>query len=73
MAYAYFNNLPRITGSHKVLFDTAFNVAKTLKYDDYQGGLVSMVYKFFEKKSAARTNKFAGYTVKRARSKMLDT
>ena len=73
MAYAYFNNLPRITGSHKVLFDTAFNVAKTSKYDDYQGGLVSMVYKFFEKKSAARANKFAGDTVKRACSKMLDT
>ena len=29
-----------------------FNIAKNPKYDGYQRGLPSMVYKFFDKKSA---------------------
>ena len=37
--------------SDKVLKDKAFNIAKNLKYDGYQRGLASMVYKFFDKKS----------------------
>ena len=28
----------------------AFNIAKNPKYDGYQGGLASMVYKLFDKK-----------------------
>ena len=32
--------------------DKAFNVAKNLKYDGYQRGLASMVYKLFDKKSS---------------------
>ena len=32
--------------------DKAFNIAKNPKYDGYQRGLASMVYKFFDKKSA---------------------
>ena len=35
----------------KVLRDKAFNIAKNPKYDGYQRGLASMVYKFFDKKS----------------------
>ena len=31
--------------------DKAFNIAKNPKYDGYQRGLASMVYKFFDKKS----------------------
>ena len=31
--------------------DIAFNIAKNPKYDGYQRGLASMVYKFFDKKS----------------------
>ena len=31
--------------------DKAFNIAKNSKYDGYQRGLVSTVYKFFDKKS----------------------
>ena len=38
--------------SDKVLKDKAFNIAKNPKYDGYQRGLASMVYKFFDKKSA---------------------
>ena len=32
--------------------DKAFNVAKNSKYDGYQKGLASIVYKCFDKKSA---------------------
>ena len=36
----------------KVLRDKGFNIAKNPKYDGYQRGLASMVYKLFDKKSA---------------------
>ena len=39
------------TASDKILRDKAFNIAKNPKYDGYQRGLASMVYKFFDKKS----------------------
>ena len=51
MAYGDFKDLARRTASDKVLRDKAFNIAKNLKYDGYQRGLGSMVYKFFDKKS----------------------
>ena len=53
MAYGDFKNLARRTASDKVLRDKAFNIAKNPKYDGYQRGLASMVYKFFDKKSAS--------------------
>ena len=46
-----FKDLERRTASDKVLGDKTFNIAKNLKYDGYQRGLASMVYKFFDKKS----------------------
>ena len=51
MAYADFKNLARRIASDKVLRDKAFNIAKNPKYDGYQRGLASMVYKFFDKKT----------------------
>ena len=54
-----FKGLPRRTTSDKILRDKAFNIAKNPKYDGYQCGLASMVYKFFDKKSALLTNKSA--------------
>ena len=51
MAYGDFKDLKRITFSDKVLGDEAFNIAKNPKYDGYQRGLASMVYKVFDKKS----------------------
>ena len=51
MAYGDFTDLKRRTASDIILRDKAFNIAKTTKYDGYQGGLASMVYKFFDKKS----------------------
>ena len=51
MAYGDFKDLKRRTASDKILRDKAFNIAKNPKYDGYQRGLASMVYKFFDKKS----------------------
>ena len=51
MAYGEFKDLARRTASDKILRYKAFNIAKNPKYDRYQRGLASMVYKFFDKKS----------------------
>ena len=51
MAYGDFKDLKRRTHSDKLLRDKAFNIAKNPKYDGYQRGLASMVYKLFDKKS----------------------
>ena len=51
MAYGDFKDLARNTASDKVSRDKAFNIAKNPKYDGYQRGLASMVYKFFDKES----------------------
>ena len=40
------------TVADKILKNSAFNIAKGPKYDEYQRGLASMVYKLFDKKSA---------------------
>ena len=57
MAYGHFKDLARRTASDKILGDKAFNIAKNPKYDWYWRGLASMVYKFFDKKSALLTYK----------------
>ena len=44
-------DLTRRTQSDKVLRDKTFKIASDPKYDGYQRGLASMVYKFFDKKS----------------------
>ena len=51
-AYSDSKDLTKRTAADKILRNTAFNIAKDQKYDDYQRGLASMVYKFFDKKSA---------------------
>ena len=51
MAYGDFKYLTRRTASDKVLRDKVFSIAKSPKYDGYQRGLASMVYKFFYKNS----------------------
>ena len=47
----WFKDIARRTASDKGLRDKAFNIAKNPKYDGYQRGIASMVYKFFDKKS----------------------
>ena len=51
MAYGDFKDLARRTAADKVLKAKVFNIAKDSKYDGYQRGLASMVYKFFDKKT----------------------
>ena len=54
MAYGDFKDLPKRTAADKVLRDKAFKIASDQKYDGYQRGLASMVYKFFDKKSQGK-------------------
>ena len=51
MAYGDFKDLTKRTVADKILRDKAFKIASDQKYDGYQRGLVSMVYKFFDKKT----------------------
>ena len=53
MAHGDFKDLVRRIASDKVLRDKAFNIAKNPKYDGYQRGIASMVYKYFDKKSTS--------------------
>ena len=40
------------TALEKILRDKVFNIAKNPNYDEYQRGLASMIYRFFDKKSS---------------------
>ena len=51
MAYEDFKDLNRRTDAAKILHDNSSNIVKDPKYDGYQRGLASMVYKFFNKKN----------------------
>ena len=53
MAYSKSNDLIKRTQSDKFLRGKAFRIASDPKYGGYQRGLASMVYKFFDKKSAS--------------------
>ena len=52
MVYGKSKDLTKRTQSDKVLRDEAFEIASDPKYDGYQRGLASMVYKFLDKKSS---------------------
>ena len=54
MAYGDFKDLAKRTAADKVLRDKAFKIASNQKYDGYQRGLASMVYKFFDKTSQGK-------------------
>ena len=51
-AYADNKDLINRTKADKILRDEAYNIASNPKYDIFQRGLTSMVYKFFDKISA---------------------
>ena len=51
MGYGDLKDLAKSAASAKVLREKAFDIAKNPKYDGYQRGLTTMVYKFFDKKS----------------------
>ena len=55
-----FKDLTRRTvTSDKILRDMAFNIAENPKYGGYQRSLASMVYRYFDKKSASLADKSA--------------
>ena len=58
MAYGDLKDLARRTATDNVLRDKAFNIVKTPRYDGYQRGLDSVVYKIFNKNSAGRDVNF---------------
>ena len=47
----------RIVNKFLLAGDKTFNIAKNPKYDGYQRGLASMIYKFVDKKSTSFTDK----------------
>ena len=55
--YSDSKDLTKRTVADKILKNKAFNIAKDPKYDGHQRGLASMVYKFFDKKSASLADK----------------
>ena len=50
-AYSERKDLAKRTASDKISRDKAFNTANNPRYNGYERGLASMVYKFFDKKS----------------------
>ena len=56
-AYSDRKDITKRTVADKILRNKAFNIAKDPKYDGYQRGLASMVYNFFDKKSASLADK----------------
>ena len=57
MANGDFKDLNRRTAADKVLHGKAFSIAKNWKYDRYQRGFASIVYKFFDKKNSGEIAK----------------
>ena len=51
MTYGIFTDLPRRRIADKVLRNKSYNFAKNPKYDGYQRGIASWVFKCFEKES----------------------
>ena len=52
IAYGKSKDVAKRTQSDKVLRDKTFKTASDPKYDGYQRGLASVVYKFYDKKSS---------------------
>ena len=63
MGYDKSKDLTKRTQSDKVSRNKAFKIASDPKYDGYQRGLASMVYKFFDKKSASLNESGGGHIV----------
>ena len=54
MAYGKSKDLAKRTQSDRILRDKVFKIASDPKYNGYQRGLTSMVYKFFDKTSSKK-------------------
>ena len=69
-AYSDSKDLTKRTVADKILKNKAFDIAKEPKYDGYQRGLASMVYKFFDSKVASLDKKSLGSGAKRVNTKI---
>ena len=68
--YSDSKDLTKGTVADKILKNKAFDIAKDPKYDGYQRGLASMVYKFFDSKVASPDKKSVGSGAKRGNTKI---
>ena len=59
-AYSDSKDLTKRTVADKIFKNKAFDIAKDPKYDGYQRGLASMVYKFFDSKVTLPDKKYVG-------------
>ena len=69
-AYSDSKDLTKRTVADKLLKNKAFDIAKDPKYDVYQRGLASMVYKFFDPKVASADKKSVGSGAKHVNTKI---
>ena len=65
-AYSDSKDLTKRTVADKILKNKAFDIAKDPKYDGYQRGLTSMVYKFFDSKVSGSSAKLTPQNVQLA-------
>ena len=64
-------DLTKRTVADKIFKNKAFDIAKDPKYDGYQKGLASMVYKFFDSKVASPDKKSEGSGAKHVNTKLI--
>ena len=69
-AYSDSKDLTKRTIANNILKNKAFDIAKDPKYDGYQRGLASMVYKFFDSKVASPDKKSVGSGEKQINTKI---
>ena len=69
-AYSDSKDLTKGIVADKILKNKAFDIAKDPKYDGYQRGLASMVYKFFDSKVASPDKISVGSGAKRVNTKI---
>ena len=69
-AYSDSKDHTKITAADKILRNKAFDIAKDPKYDGYQRGLASMVYKLFDSKVASPDKKSVGSGAKHVNTKI---
>ena len=70
-AYSDSKDLTKRTVADKIFKNKAFDIAKDPKYDGYQRGLASMVYKFFDSKVASPDKKSKGSGSKHVNTKLI--
>ena len=65
LTYRDFKDLSRRAASDAISHNKTFNTGKNPRYDEYQKGLASMVYKLFDKKSSGAAATVANFVKQR--------